>query len=112
MELAYENLRYADLIRWKLAPIAFSRKIYMLLDPESEKKLYLAGNWFWGITPKIDENGLPDFSALEAAGLCAPAAGRHWNDRQYLWPIPAEELEINPNMEQNPGYQAAIYYII
>ena len=78
MELAYENLRYADLIRWKLAPIAFSRKIYMLLDPESEKKLYAAGNWFWGITPKIDENGLPDFSALEAAGLCAPAAERHW----------------------------------
>ena len=104
MELAYENLRYADIIRWKIAPIVYNRKIYMLLDPEAEKKLYEAGNWFWGITPDIDENGLPDFTKLEAAGLCAPAAERHWNDRQYLWPIPDTELEINPNMKQNDGY--------
>ena len=27
-----------------------------------------------------------------------------FSERQYLWPIPAKELVINPNMTQNPGY--------
>jgi hypothetical protein len=27
-----------------------------------------------------------------------------WNDRQYLWPIPAAEIQINTNMKQNEGY--------
>lgn len=27
-----------------------------------------------------------------------------WNDRWWLWPIPASEREKNPNLEQNPGY--------
>ncbi|HEY8484016.1 MAG TPA: RagB/SusD family nutrient uptake outer membrane protein [Longimicrobiales bacterium] len=24
--------------------------------------------------------------------------------RDYLWPIPATERDLNPNLEQNPGY--------
>ncbi|KAB4858271.1 RagB/SusD family nutrient uptake outer membrane protein, partial [Bacteroides thetaiotaomicron] len=31
-------------------------------------------------------------------------AVRSWNDRQYLWPIPTTELQINENLKQNPGY--------
>ncbi len=27
-----------------------------------------------------------------------------WNDRWWLWPIPASERERNPNLEQNSGY--------
>ena len=29
---------------------------------------------------------------------------RVFNERDYLWPIPADEMSMNPNMEQNPGY--------
>lgn len=29
---------------------------------------------------------------------------RIFNDRDYLWPIPATEIDTNPNMVQNPGY--------
>lgn len=104
MELAGECLRYPDIIRWKIAPTVFSRKTYMLVDPSNMRALYDAGNWFWGLAPKIDENGCPDFSALEAAGMCTSAAERKWDDRQYLWPIPTTEIEINPNMKQNTGY--------
>lgn len=104
MELAGEHLRYADIIRWKIAPDVFSKKCMMLVDPSNLNALYEAGNWFWGKTPKIDENGIADFSELEAAGMCMPASERKWDDRQYLWPIPSAEIEINPNMKQNPGY--------
>jgi hypothetical protein len=24
--------------------------------------------------------------------------------KNYLWPIPAKEIIINPNIKQNPGY--------
>lgn len=31
--------------------------------------------------------------------------GKLWNDaRDYLWPIPASQRELNPNLTQNPGY--------
>ena len=31
--------------------------------------------------------------------------GTDWNDaRDYLWPIPASQRELNPNLKQNPGY--------
>lgn len=105
MELAGENLRYPDLIRWKLAQVVFKRKSYMMVAPDQFKaEVYDKGNWFWGLTPQIDEYGTPDFSKLEAAGMCAVAQEYNWDDRQYLWPIPEEEIEINSNMKQNEGY--------
>lgn len=34
------------------------------------------------------------------------ASGSHlvFDDRQYLWPFPQSELDVNPNLKQNPGY--------
>lgn len=29
---------------------------------------------------------------------------RSFTERDYLWPIPAQEIEINPNLSQNPGW--------
>jgi tetratricopeptide (TPR) repeat protein len=29
---------------------------------------------------------------------------RSFTDRDYLWPIPAQEIEINPGLNQNPGW--------
>jgi len=103
VELAYEWQRYPDIIRWKIAPDVFSRKRYGMNFGKMQE-IYDQGNWFWGITPKIDENGVADFTELEAKGLCMPLMERKWDDRQYLFPIPDKEIEINPNMKQNPGY--------
>ncbi len=105
MELAGENLRYPDLIRWRLAEVVFKRKAYMMVAPDAYKEqVYDKGNWFWGLTPDIDQYGTSDFSKLETAGMCAVAAEYNWDNRQYLWPIPEEEVEINSNMKQNDGY--------
>lgn len=30
---------------------------------------------------------------------------RSFNNRDYLWPIPAQEIEINPTLTQNPNWQ-------
>lgn len=105
MEFPMERLRYADLIRWKLSEKAMSRKIYGLnfqkgVQP-TEQQL---AEWFWPETPDIDEDGIADFTKMEAAGKIVSLAQRRWDNRQYLWPVPTAEVVINSNMKQNPGY--------
>lgn len=106
MEFAKENLRYMDLIRWRYSEIVMKRKGYGMLYPTSKliSEVVDKGEWFWPYAPDIDENGLPDFSKLENAGKILPLTQRQWDDRQYLWPIPSTEIQINDNMKQNPGY--------
>lgn len=36
--------------------------------------------------------------------LKGTADGRNYDDNQYLYPIPAREIEANNNLQQNPGY--------
>ena len=106
VEFANEGLRYHDVIRWRLASKLFKTKNYGLLYPADllREKVTSQGLWFWPSTPRIGEDGLVDFSEMEDAGQIAVLAERMWDDRQYLWPIPTEEILINPNMKQNEGY--------
>jgi starch-binding outer membrane protein, SusD/RagB family len=105
MELAHEALRYMDIVRWKLASKVLKRSIYGNLDPADLKtKVVDKGLWPFPGIPTIDEDGTPDFKAMEATGLIKVLSPCAWDDRQYLWPIPTAELQINPNMKQNPGY--------
>ena len=106
MEFAKEGLRYMDLVRWRIASKALRNKNYGLLYPASllTEKVIREGGWFWPSTPQIDEDGIPDFTAMEKVGQIAALSQRTWNDRQYLWPIPTKEILINKQLKQNPGY--------
>lgn len=77
VELAFEALRYFDIRRWKIAGSVMPGKVY-------------------GLTYK-DTNGA--MQTVEVAGWT-----QQWNDRSYLWPIPQKEIELNPNLTQNPGW--------
>lgn len=47
MELAYEGIRYMDIIRWRLAEKVLNTGIYGMLDPaELKNKVVDAGLWF------------------------------------------------------------------
>ncbi|KKN18011.1 hypothetical protein LCGC14_0960000, partial [marine sediment metagenome] len=116
MELAFEGRRYMDLIRWRLAEKALSTPIVgmVIVNTDGEvtqpatgaliDNVVNPGLWFWGLTPEIDEDGLPDFTALLNAGLAQTVNIRNFPERQYLWPIPAEDRLLNPNLTQNEGY--------
>lgn len=106
MEMAKEHMRYTDVIRWKQAPKVYSRKQYGMPYPASDcvSNVVETGDWFWAFTPDVDDEGLADFSALEAAGKCQALAERSWDDRLYLWPIPTSEMLVNENLVNNPGY--------
>ncbi|WP_319268494.1 RagB/SusD family nutrient uptake outer membrane protein [uncultured Draconibacterium sp.] len=113
MEFPWEGLRYMDLVRWRLAEKALTTNIYGMLDVSKKggvatgpliDKIVSQGLWFWPETPQIDEDGLPDFTALDNAGFVKILAVRAWDNKQYLWPIPTKEILINDNLSQNDGY--------
>lgn len=105
MELAYEGLRYMDLLRWKLAEKALNQPNYGLLDNAGLKKLCDDGNWFFAYVPEIDEDGIADFSRLYEDGLCKIISKRNFDaSKNYLWPIPSQEVLTNPFLGQNDNY--------
>ncbi len=128
MEFAFENTRYRDMLRWRIADKVYNTPSYYLprvwsgsanwngkRGAESNAELSedfvkLLDNWdrgeypFGGI-PAIDENGLPDLSPMEKAGYIAVFKDRFFDaSKNYLWPIPANDILVNPNITQNPGY--------
>lgn len=93
-ELAGEGLRYYDILRWKIAEQVLNGNCYGRIP-----RGYLAS------APAIDSNGTPDYSKVSNAGTMRVIQTRIFDkNKNYLWPIPAIELQTNPNLEQNPGY--------
>ena len=128
VEFSFENMRYRDLKRWKLMEKTQSTPQYYLnrawsgsqnwnglVGAESNCQLSaefltILKNWddgnlpLGGIIP-IDEDGLPDLSEQEAKGYIAPFFQQGFDAKKnYLWPVPASEILVNPGISQNPGY--------
>jgi len=70
-----------------------------LPDPANQNR----AKWPFPGTPKIDEDGIPDYSAL-MSDIKILAERNFDKTRQYLWPIPSSERRINPVLTQNAGY--------
>lgn len=106
IEFVWENRRFDDLLRWRLAEKALTRPNYGLLDPNDLKKKVVDKDlWFFPEVPQIDEDWLADFSSMHDAGLIKQLVSRNFDkDRQYLFPIPSKEIMINKNLKQNPNY--------
>jgi len=106
MEFALEGLRYMDIIRWKLAEKVLNNDDFGMLDvADLRTKVVNQGLWFFPGIPEIDEDGIPDFTAMHTAGLILRLADKSFdNTKQYLWPIPTVEILTNDNIEQNTGY--------
>ncbi|MFN3852742.1 MAG: RagB/SusD family nutrient uptake outer membrane protein [Spirosomataceae bacterium] len=88
VELAVEGFRYWDLIRWKTAEI--------------ELKKPVLGNFFFraefgtATTVKLTPD---NFILVQDANFRKfdPA-------KDYLWPLPINEISLNPSLKQNPGW--------
>ncbi len=107
MELAWENRRWFDLIRWRLAETAITRPIYALPQTTGVQTLIDMGYYFFPkdekYQPKIDEDGLVDLSPIYESGQYRISVQRNFQMRQYLLPIPSEDV-MTAGLEQNDGY--------
>lgn len=113
VELAMENRRYEDLMRWKagnlftvpLRGMKFTEEMQALYDGSHTDRLN--GGSATKITIDkdvfLDEEGYiicyPKSPYKQTIKGCLP-----WHDYRYLWPVPAEEIRLNPNLVQNPGW--------
>lgn len=93
VELAMEGLRFFDIRRWKIAESVMNGQLY-----GRPKRDYLST-----YIPDFDENGTPVYDAY-AADLKTFDTRNFNAARDYLFPIPQKELDINKNLKQNPNY--------
>ncbi|MGM9759353.1 MAG: RagB/SusD family nutrient uptake outer membrane protein [Parabacteroides sp.] len=127
-EFAFEGIRYRDLLRWRIAEKSHNKPMYYLdrswsgsadwnglTGAESNIELsdgfkqllknWDEGNFPIGGVPTIDEDGLPDLSPMEAAGYITTFYKMSFDpNKNYLWPIPADDILVNSNLTQNQGY--------
>ncbi len=99
VELVKEGLRYMDLIRWKLAEKVLARPVIGLPDPANQNR----AKWpFPGVTP-LDDDGIADYTVF-GADVKILVERKFDKSKQYLWPVPAVERRVNPNISQNDNY--------
>ncbi|WP_460947894.1 RagB/SusD family nutrient uptake outer membrane protein [Spirosoma daeguense] len=99
VEFVREGLRYMDLIRWKTAEKILVKPVIGLPDPTVQNR----AKWpFPGVTP-LDNDDIADYSVF-GTDVKSLIERKFDKSRQYLWPIPAVERRVNPNITQNPGY--------
>jgi starch-binding outer membrane protein, SusD/RagB family len=91
IELQGEGFRFDDLKRWYIAHIELNEPILGVRWTGTEY-----------VTKYPKKN-----PALTADGdvLVEAASERKFSEKNYLNPIPTKEIQLNPNLEQNPGWE-------
>lgn len=98
VELMGEGFGFYDVRRWKKADYFVNRPQYGMWAKKSEigtGKLFNA------------ETGFPDSAAQEGYIYLfndPVKDGKGWLDKYYLYMVPSNEIVLNPNLEQNPGW--------
>ena len=93
VELAMENFRYDDIIRWKAGDL-FTQPIRgMLFDQDLYPEVEV------GTDVVLDNEGF-----ILAYPNSLPNGGTFEDPKHYLFPIPIDELTLNPDLTQNPGW--------
>ncbi|MBB2150663.1 RagB/SusD family nutrient uptake outer membrane protein [Pedobacter gandavensis] len=82
-ELAGEGLRWYDIQRWKIGADVLNGDV-----KGSLKGSVNPSNGVLTLTPNSN----------------FVAGSRTFDNKNYLWPIPQKEFDINPSLKQNPGY--------
>lgn len=88
VELFNEGFRIDDLKRWKTAETEMPQDI-------------LGIKW----TGTEYQSKWPNASyAKNSDGFLIIESGRKWENKHYLYPLPTDQLQLNPNLKQNSGW--------
>ncbi len=89
VELFNEGFRLDDLKRWKTA--------------ETEMPMDLTGIKWTGT--EYEKKWPTCTYQKNAEGCIVIETGRQWAEKNYLFPLPVDQLQLNPNLKQNPGWE-------
>ncbi len=102
IELYLENSRYFDLKRYTLAEDALSASLCGPIvegtEYEDNLDLYNPDDYAFG----CEEIETP-FGLLDAV-IVDPSSIRNFERHHYLFPLPIDQMDLNENLLQNPGY--------
>lgn len=109
VELAHEDFRWDDIMRWNAVKLLENPLTYLGIHITNEMSDLFADRtgspapYDFGQT--VTYNG-KTYLAPYNVGIDASANGRAWteNDKRFLYPIPLEQIELNPALTQNPGW--------
>lgn len=119
IELCYEGFRYDDLLRWKKGHLLEMqwRGIYV---PEMNRPMDLDGNGtpdvsFVTALPDAKVNGVTYYIIDGVASKLSEGTKGHliwrddenrvFDDKKYFKPISNNDIVLNPNLTQNPGWE-------
>lgn len=88
VELFNEGFRIDDLKRWKTAETEMPKDFLGIKWTGTE----YATKW-----PNVSY-------AKNSDGYIILETGRKWESKHYLYPLPTDQLQLNPNLKQNPGW--------
>lgn len=94
VELAGEGFRFDDLLRWKAGPL--------IENPLTILGMRLIPS-FEALYPSTTVANIP-LNAQDYIEVYPSITSRVWNDKMYHYPIPIQELTLNPKLKQNPGW--------
>ncbi len=89
VELFLEGFRIDDLKRWKTAETEM---------PQDQLGVKITGTWF-------ETNWAAQARPLNSEGCIIMYGGRTWAQKNYLYPLPQDQLQLNTNLTQNPGWE-------
>ena len=91
VELYQEGFRLDDLKRWATA-------VQVMNQP-------LLGVKYTGTEYESHWGGTAPSQAKNSEGCLIMDNNRKWTDKNYLYPIPSDQQQLNPQLGQNPGWE-------
>ena len=98
LELFMEGFRYDDLRRWKQGKKLENKDYGMRWDDANKSRIDPRGRVTVN-TGLVD--GIPYLEIYKGTDYENPVFDE---SKHYLWPLPLDELSLNPALEQNPGW--------
>ncbi len=95
IELANDGMRWYDIRRWGIADQVMNGVLYLNRN---------GNTWSKNVLVDIDENYTPIYNQAEALNYFTTQEVVYKNNKDEVWPIPQQEIDINSNLSQNPGY--------
>ena len=106
IEMAFEGFRWDDICRWNAGKLIENPKTMLGLAVNDEvinryKKFNGGSNPFNGraLYDLTDWNGKSKKLLKIYTNIT-----RKWDDKLYLDPLPTDQITLNPNLKQNPGW--------
>ncbi len=96
VELAFEGFRYDDLMRWAATDVIKGKRL--------RGARFIPGVSFPQIENQISNIQVDENRYIDRYRSSIPNGFNFNENRDYLFPIPTNELTLNENLEQNPGW--------